>query len=424
MAQLVDDKANGFLTEFESLIYSAAGIVQSNPDWEYLSTSDQQFVLNFLSIMIIQNACSFERRIVRPCQEFPLALLAFARVRHDLPCKRRQQLAQEFLNLGSLGQLDIDSMKILKAYHSDIEVAAESGLCGLSLYIAMKGVRRLFKADVRENERLNKQLKLYGERSPGASLDLISSRLTLKYFLGIVGARQEGLFGTKNKKWSTLRPLASSVMDKCLEHWSDGQTVMAAIDRFAAPSIPDWCPINDDVKKWQQLLRIGLSYRAKTVSVNHLMSAAVNRKLYHFFQETKKSIPSMIQQPCFAGVAFVECQLQQGRPHSLKPGSLVFVFGEVVNRSVRLLGGKWQNGGKLSLDKPWKFEWVTDLVYDKIHKHDWETQNCITIIAFPLSWIGTESGGLEPCLRSKTGIFPFVTITEWEEEPLLNSERF
>ena len=73
-------------------------------------------------------------------------------------------------------------MKVLNAYRSDIETAANSGLCGARFYIAMKGVRRLFRADVRENERLNKQLKLYGERSPSASLDLVSSDSRSSFF--------------------------------------------------------------------------------------------------------------------------------------------------------------------------------------------------------------------------------------------------
>ena len=252
MAQLVDGKSVAIFEQFEYLLHcSATSRIQSHPDWHSLKPNDQQFVLNFLAIMIIQTACSFERRNVQLCEGYPIVLLSFAKVRHDIPCMKRQALPKDFLNQAAEGQLDVDSMKVLNAYRSDIETAANSGLCGARFYIAMKGVRRLFRADVRENERLNKQLKLYGERSPSASLDLVSSRLTLEFFLGVVGARQEGLFGTKNKKWSILRPLASTVMDKCLEHWVEGQKIMASTERFAASPVPTWCPTNIDVKEWQ-----------------------------------------------------------------------------------------------------------------------------------------------------------------------------
>ena len=75
-------------------------------------------------------------------------------------------------------------MKLLRMYRQDVEVAAMSGMCGIKLFVALKAMRRMFAPHVRENERLNKQLTLYGDRSPSASLDLISARLTMKIFSG------------------------------------------------------------------------------------------------------------------------------------------------------------------------------------------------------------------------------------------------
>jgi hypothetical protein len=429
LAQLVDWKGEALLGEFESLLnQQAAWRIKCHPDWQSLGESDKQFVLNFLSIMIIQNAASFERRTLGLVKSFPVVLLSMAKVRHDLPCVKRQTLAFEFLRRGTSGKLDVDSMKLLRMYRQDVEVAAMSGMCGIKLFVALKAMRRMFAPHVRENERLNKQLTLYGDRSPSASLDLISARLTMKYFLGVVGARQEGLFGNKEKKWSTLRPLAGSVFDTCLGHWKEASSVMAPVDRFAAPVIPEWCPSPEDVKAWNPVLDAGGTHRQQ-LSVKHVMSAAVNRKLYHFFHEpdsskkkkNHKTVKSEIQQPCFSVVAFVPGLVPVGRPFRIPADTPVYAFGEAVNRSVRLLAGVWQSGGKLSLNKPWKFEWVADVIFERIQSND---NSPLTVMVFPMSWVALDDGKLQAELRSKSGQLPFVTVTQWEEASRLNSARF
>ena len=429
LAQLVDSRGEAFLKEFEVLMNQQAALrIKSHPDWSSLEESDKQFVLNFLSIMIIQNAAAFDRRVLGLVKSFPVVLLSMAKVRHDLPCVKRQALASEFLKRGTCGKLDVDSMKFLRMYQQDIQVAAKSGTCGIKLFMALKAMRRMFAPHVRENERLNKQLSLYGERSPSASLDLISARLTMKYFLGVVGARQEGLFGNKQKKWSTLRPLAGSVFDTCLGHWKEAANVMAPADRFSAPMIPERCPSPQDVKDWNPVLEAGGTHRQQ-LSVKHVMSAAVNRKLYHFFHDQdsskKKKKPqgrkSEIQQPCFSVVAFVPGTVPVGRPYTMPAGTSVYAFGEAVNRSVRLLGGVWKSGGKLSLNSPWKFEWVADVIFERIQSND---TSPLTVMVFPMSWVALDDGNLQAELRSKSGQLPFVTVTQWEEASRLNSVLF
>eukprot|EP00969_Alexandrium_andersonii_P179883 7950977-Alexandrium_andersonii.AAC.1 len=45
-------------------------------------------------------------------------------------------------------------------------------------------VRRLIKCDARECERVNKAIGLQGDRSPNISLELLSSRVQMKHYLG------------------------------------------------------------------------------------------------------------------------------------------------------------------------------------------------------------------------------------------------
>lgn len=423
MAQLVDGKAASILAEFETLLhFTAADRILNHPDWDSLDAPDRQFVLNFLSAMIIQNACSFERRILRHATSFPMLLLGMGKVRHDLPREKRRQIAKLFLEKAAARQLDIDSMKILNSFQEDIQMASSTGVVGIRFYVALKAVRRMFIPHVRENERLNKQLSLYGERAPNASLELLSSRLVLKFFLGVVGAKQEGLFQGRSKKWSTLRPLANVVFDKCLGHWQEGSCVMETPGRFAAPSIPEWCPGGEEISAWETVLNLGGSGRT---SVKHIMSAAVNQKLCRFFQPKKKDAGSQFKEPRFCAVAFVPHELAKGRPYKIPADTPVYMLGEVVNRAVRLLKGVWQQGGRLLLERPWKFEWVADLIFDFVTKNDGDP---LTVMVFPISWVVTPSlpssvpgsnCGLQASLRSRDGTLPFVTVTQWEEESRL-----
>ena len=183
-AQLVDGKAQSIALEFEHIFHSdAAGVrhMQLHADWASLDPDDQQFAWNLFASMLIQNACSFERRIVRPLSTFPLAILGMGKVRHDLPCQRRQQTASRLLAAAAANALDVSSMKIVRAFKDDIHLAACNGRTGLRLFVALKALRRMWRCDVRPNEGLNKTLKLLGERSPNSSLDLVSSRLALKH---------------------------------------------------------------------------------------------------------------------------------------------------------------------------------------------------------------------------------------------------
>lgn len=364
MAQLVNGKARELSLEFETLLRgSASEKLQQHPDWSSLDDLQAQFVLNFFCVTLIQNACSFNRRITSYVESFPLVLLKMVVVRYDIPYKPRKHLAQEMLERARRQTLDLNSLKILKAYRADIEMAANSGCFGVQLYVCLKALSRLVKSDTRESERINKQLSLYGERAPNISLELLSARLCLKYNLGIVGARQEGISLNTPKKWSLLKPLAGIVLDKCLHHWFDGGKLLANLERFAAPSVPEWCPSQQDASVWHTALSTGDSAE-KGTSVNHLVSATINRKLYNFFHRTDKSPKSNISEPCFAAIAFAPVELQAGRPHTLKAGTPVYLYGELVNRAVRLLAGTWGNEGNVIIKQPWMIDGAADIAFE------------------------------------------------------------
>ena len=95
----------------------------------------------------------------------------------------------------------------------------------------MHGLRSVWKAEVRENERMNKTLSLSGERSPNASLELVSARLAIKYKLGASLAVQQ-TYKSKHDAAERLHQLVC-------EHWNAKDTVSRNLARWAPPSVAD-----------------------------------------------------------------------------------------------------------------------------------------------------------------------------------------
>ena len=250
MAQLVDGRGDQFAEEYSSMFHDGAVELRAHPDWDKLSQLDQQFTWNCFAFLLFQSASGFDRRVMSQLKSFPICLLAMAKIRHDLPDQERKTLSRELIKSIKAGTADIQSSKLFRAFKADFEEAATSGKYGAGLYTTLKAMRYMWKADVRENERLNKQMQLFGNRCPNASLDLCTARLGLKYCLGRAGLRQEELDYSKSRNWSRTRPLASIVMDTCLNNWIDAGEVLSDATRFQETTPPSWCPTKELLSSW------------------------------------------------------------------------------------------------------------------------------------------------------------------------------
>ena len=148
-----DGKATLFALEYEHLL-------AEHPDWQSLVGDEKQFLLNTLAHMLFEGASGFDRRIKSQVESFPIAVLVMGKVRYDLPCPQRKAIATKMLQ--NISGLDVNTLKILRAFKTDIGLSSKTGRTGFGFFVFVKALRRLWKGDVRENERLNKQLKLYG----------------------------------------------------------------------------------------------------------------------------------------------------------------------------------------------------------------------------------------------------------------------
>ena len=441
LAQLADGKATQFALEYEHLFHSKANQLSEHPDWQSLVDNEKQFLLNTLALMIFQGASGFDRRIKSQVESFPIAVLVMGKVRYDLPCPQRKAIATKMLE--NISGLDVNTLKIFRAFKSDIELASKTGRTGFGFFVFVKALRRLWKGDVRENERLNKQLKLYGDRAPNSSLDLIASRICLKYKLGAKGFSETDFPTTKKpsksvaRNWSNLRSMAAKVFDTCMEHWVDGANeVLSQENRFAEVADTSWCPSKEDVYKWTpKLLGTGDRTTGSQIKRHQVVAAVVNRTLYRFLHHhdhgsgsapsaptasTPAAASSSFPEHYFSAVVLVEGTHQNGRPYRLEGEHPVYLFGESVNRSVRLLKATWTDT-RIKIDRPWTFIWMADLILNAMSNLQRPSNSKpLTVMVFPIGWLTTmyNNGhvGIEGSCVSKSGTVPFVTITHWEEE--------
>ncbi len=385
LARLVDGKASEIFNEFVILFEHGASYVKNILDGMHpAAQEDRQFITALSAAMLFHNASSFERRILCPLNSFPLKLMKMGRIRHDLKCSERRLVAQEVL--ANVSKLDLSTRKMVSYFREDFELAAATGYIGLKLFVTIRAIRRLWRADVRENERLNKMLTLFGDRAPSSTLELISSRLTLKYALGVARAVLLHLQSKKSAnrtdlKWSAIRPLATAVANSCLESWDEAGPVMSADARWDAPEIPSYVPTKEMVKQWMPL--IDPASRPPKVNTGKVWAAAANKKLKEFIKTT-----TSIAQPTMAAICFSEQSQQQTSASSLKlhTGDDMFFQCEAVNLTVRFLRGTWRDEHHPEPLKPWTFVTASELFVEIYNRLNNGGVSSLAMFLVPLSW--------------------------------------
>ena len=180
---------------------------------------------------ILLNASCFNRRVLRPLESWPQRLLLLGKSPDGFKCPLRRQIASELLQTHA-EDLEVNARKVKERYHAELTEASTQGHLAGRLRVVIRTVAQMWKADSRECERVNKMLKLFTERGPTSSAELISSRACIKHFLG--EAVSSGASKAR-RKWSHYRPTARKLLDICLQSWSDRHEVMEDVARWQQP---------------------------------------------------------------------------------------------------------------------------------------------------------------------------------------------
>ena len=397
LARLVDGRAQQLFEEFANVFHRDAGhCLDSLPERQALDSLELSFAHGVLAAILMHNASSFDRRVLQGAHDFPQLLLGLAKVRPNLPDQRRKTIAQAMLHRAAEGTLDASSVKILKHFQADVRQAASDGKTGVRLYVCCRALRRMCHADVRENERINKHLKLMGQRAPNSRLDLMSARATLKYMLGSVGALQQGL-DIKTRRWSEMAPLAEAVADNCLHFWQAGLDVLQNDARWAPCQVPDWLPTPATVESCIKQLDPRPAMKAPDVTAYSVVAAEASRKLFAFYSTGAHESLVAVQQQQFCAIVLVPAsKVFQESCCSLELGHPVFFQCEARNRAVRLLAGSFQRdhrGYVCAPSRPWAFLWAAEMVQQVLKAQTQGGTGDLALMAVPLEWQVSQVDG-------------------------------
>lgn len=140
--------------------------------------------------------------------------------------------------------IDLQTRKIRTILKDELNVAKTSGKCPQKLYAVVFAIGQKMFSDVQEMEGLNSLVKLIGNRAPNISLELLSSRISLKKRMGI-GRRGSDL------RYSSIAPQLQDIVMECVQA-ADKETLkeVGAITRWAPPDkLLALLPTPDEVKK-------------------------------------------------------------------------------------------------------------------------------------------------------------------------------
>jgi hypothetical protein len=122
--------------------------------------------------------------------------------------------------------------KIRTLFHDDLQVAKVHGTCGRHLYRFSLVLRIHLIMDTQSVEGINSLIRVNCTRCRRIGLPLLSARTQMKKALSL---------GTRNAatKWSEVRPIAESILNRCHQQHDQAANVLADNDRWdTAPLYP------------------------------------------------------------------------------------------------------------------------------------------------------------------------------------------
>ena len=142
-------------------------------------------------------------------------------------------LAEELLRLSTLDHATRSIRTLCKQELEHIRstgmFAATGGPSGSLLWTMISMMSKYFYAETQSIEGLNSIVKLLGRRAPGISLELLSSRLTIKRMLG-----QSNKCTGCQKAWLAIKDFAEAQVLDLTEYSSSSLPVLADSSRWAA----------------------------------------------------------------------------------------------------------------------------------------------------------------------------------------------
>ena len=237
-----------------------------------LEEEDRVFLTAVASRTLLHNAAGFGRRISGPLRDWPFKILWLVYSDRYKVCQKRITVAKELLNT-PMDELEINCRKVKCHFSQGLQAATATGKLECNrLYFLCLGISKLWKSDVRENERVNKMISLIQERCPSIGDDLKSSRVSLKYVLGSAVSGNDRV----RQKWSRCKPIATAARETCLTGWDSMLEVSSDPKRWTASQAASGLMSSGDMNRLYMRLKPPLT----TGTMRYAWAASYNMVLH------------------------------------------------------------------------------------------------------------------------------------------------
>lgn len=241
LPSLVCGQADAYMDEFCAIIADTSGEVAAIMAACSQDADVQEFMQSTSILLRLHTAASFHRRVWEPLHRWPWLFFVFLGRPYGQVCAKRQELARQLMEV-PLADLEVNAVKIRLMCHDHIQVSRMTGRCTPWFWRFLCVLAQTLKPDVQLNESFNSGIKLQAERNPNISLELLSSRLSLKHALG-------GTFRQTASARRDWRKKISMVFQQCCQaEPSEATAIMHDTDRWAAPPAPDSVPTDTMIR--------------------------------------------------------------------------------------------------------------------------------------------------------------------------------
>lgn len=248
LPSLVCGKADAYMDEFCAIIADTSGEEGAILAACSQDSDVQEFMQSTSVLLRLHTAASFYRRVWEPLRRWPWLFFVFLGRPPGEACAKRQETARQLMEV-PLADLEVNAVKLRLLCHDHIELSRLTGRCTPWFWRFLCVLAQTLKPDVQLNESFNSGIKLQAERNPNISLELLSSRLSLKHALGCT-------FRPTAKARGDWRQKIGTVFQYCCQaEPSDATGIMHDTDRWASPPAPDSVPTDMMIRKTLQETR-------------------------------------------------------------------------------------------------------------------------------------------------------------------------
>ena len=216
-----------------------------------IAPCDEDAAIGSIMQLSISTLLTYENRILKPCNTFPLRLIIIPEKPPLEACEARAQVCRQIIEqpLGINGKLEYNALVLQKHFAPEIADGARFGTIAAPIHSLLRCVKIKMQPDTQPNEGANNEIKEVWAHARRAALATVAAKFGLRKEIHFVSASMENevrkaLPTTRRKDEYVKRQARLRANDRILErilpfypgtHDSGAEAVLGRVDRWEKP---------------------------------------------------------------------------------------------------------------------------------------------------------------------------------------------